>query len=107
MGIQVYFKGGNTIKNFLVAPKVKENITQKSGVIYRYECERLECDENYIEEFSRTFEERLKEHFRAPSSMYDCANFTGHHTGVHNFSIVGRKSHSLAKTIKEAMYKGQ
>ena len=35
MNIQVYFKGGNTIKNLLVAPMDKDSITQKSGVIYR------------------------------------------------------------------------
>ena len=28
----------------------------------------------------------------------------GHHTSLHNFSIVGRESHKLTRTIKEAMY---
>ena len=32
-GVQVYFKGGNTIKNFLVAPKDQDPIQKKSGVI--------------------------------------------------------------------------
>ena len=60
MGVQVHFKGGNTITNLLVAHKDKENITQKSGAIYRYKCDRVECDKEYIGESSRNFGERLK-----------------------------------------------
>ena len=39
-----------------------DNITQRTGVIYRYE-----CDDEYVGESARAFEERLKEYFRAPS----------------------------------------
>ena len=35
MGVQVHFKAGNIIRNVLVVPKDKDNITQKSGGIYR------------------------------------------------------------------------
>ena len=35
LGIQVYFKVGNTITNLTVIPKDKYTITQKSEVIYR------------------------------------------------------------------------
>ena len=77
MGIQVYFKEGNPIKNILVAPIDKDIITQKR-VIYRYKCNGLECDERYIGESARTSGERHMEHFRAPSSIYDHANITGH-----------------------------
>ena len=55
--VQVYFKGGNTIKNLLVAPKDQDNIQKKSGVIYRYKCDRVVCDEEYIRESPRTFGE--------------------------------------------------
>ena len=58
----------------------------------------MECDEDYIGESARTIWERLKKHFRALSSIYDHANITGHQT------IVGRESHNLARTIKEAIY---
>ena len=67
MAIQVHFKGGNAIISLLVGPKNKDDITQKSGVIYRNKCDRLECDEEYIRESVRTFGERLKENFSAPS----------------------------------------
>ena len=63
LGFQVYFKGGNTIKNLLVAPKDTDNIVQKSGVIYRYKCDKLGCDEEYTGKSERTFMERLKETF--------------------------------------------
>ena len=54
-GIQVHFKSGRTLKDELVAPKDKDHITKKSGIIYRFKCDRLECDEEYIGETSRTF----------------------------------------------------
>ena len=41
-GIQVFFKGGKTIKDLLMAPKDKDLITQKSDIIYRYKCDRVE-----------------------------------------------------------------
>ena len=65
-GIEVHFKSGKTIKDELVAPKDKDHITNKSGVIYRYKCDQLECDEEYIGETARTFGERFKEHLKAP-----------------------------------------
>ena len=65
-GIQTYFKGGNTIKSLLMTPKDKDHITKKSGIIYRFKCNRVDCDDEYIGESSRTFGERYKEHLKAP-----------------------------------------
>ena len=90
-GVQVHFKGGNTIKN-LMASKDKDPILKKSGVIYRYKCDRMECDEEYIGEFSKTFGERFKEYLKAPSPIYDHYNITGHKISLDNFSIVGRRT---------------
>ena len=103
-GVQVYFKGGNTIKNLLVAPKDQDPIQEKSGVIYRYKCDRVECDEEYIGESSRAFGERFKGHQKAPSPVYDHFNTTGHNITIDNFSIVGREDRSLNRAIKEALY---
>ena len=47
-GVQVHFKGGQTIKGLLMAPKDKDPITNKSGVIYRYKCSEDGCEEEYI-----------------------------------------------------------
>ena len=102
-GIQVYFKGGKTIKDLLVAPKDKEHITKKSGIIYRCKCDRLECDEEYIVESARTFGERFREHLKVPFPIYDHRNITGHTTTLENFSIVGREDKNLTRLIKESM----
>ena len=33
-------QGGNTIKSLLIVSKDKDNITQKTGITYRYKCDR-------------------------------------------------------------------
>ena len=103
-GIEVHFKSGKTLKDELVAPKDKDHITNKSGIIYRFKCDRLECDEEYIGETARTFGERLKEHLKAPSPIYDHSTITGHNANINNFSIVGREEHNLSRLIKESMF---
>ena len=103
-GVQVHFKGGKTIKNLLMAPKDQDPIKNRSGVIYRFKCNRVECDDEYIGESSRTFGERFKEHLKAPSPVFDHYNSTGHHVSLENFSIVGREEQNLMRAIKEALY---
>ena len=103
-GVQVYFRGGKTIKNLLMAPKDLDPMMKKSGVIYSYKCGRVECNEEYIGESSRTFGERFKEHQKAPSPIFDHFNNTGHSISVENFNIVGREDQNLKRAIKEALY---
>ena len=103
-GIEVHFRSGKTLKDELVAPKDKDHITNKSGIIYRFKCDRLECDEEYIGETARTFGDRLKEHLKAPSPIYDHSNTTGHDANISNFSIVGREEQNLSRLIKESMF---
>ena len=83
--IEVYFKGGTTIKNLLMSPKDKDPIQKQSRVIYRYQCDRVDCDEEYIGESSRTFGERFKEHLKPHSPIYDHSNITGHNVTINNF----------------------
>ena len=87
-----------------MAPKDKDPILKKGRVIYRYKCDRVEWDDKYIGESSRTFGERFKEHQKAPSPIYDHYNITGHKISLENFSIVGREDQNLMRTIKEALY---
>ena len=87
-----------------MTPKDRDLITQKSGIIYRYKCDRVECEDEYIGESARTFGERLKEHLKHPSPIYDHSTITGHDTTIDNFSIVGREDNNLMRLIKEAMY---
>ena len=87
-----------------MAPRDKDHILKKSGVIYRYSCDRVECNEEYIGESARTFAERFKEHQKAPSPVYDHSSRSGHEVNIDNFSIVGREDQNLIRTIKEALY---
>ena len=75
--------------NLLVAPKDLDPIQKKSGVMYRYKCDRVDCDEEYIGESSRVFGETFKEHQKAPSPIFDHFNTTVHSITIDNFSIVG------------------
>ena len=103
-GVQVYFKGGTTIKNPEMAPKDQDHIQKKSGVIYRYKCGRVECDEEHIGESSRTFGEGFRKQLKAPSPIFDHYNITGHNVTIDNFSIVGSEEQNLITTMKEALY---
>ena len=102
--MEVYFREGNTIKDLLAHPKDKNTILQKSGVIYRYRCGRVDCEDEYIGESGRNFVERLREHIRAPSPIIDHHNITGHEVSLDNFSIVEREENIIAINIKEAIF---
>ena len=65
-------------------PKDRAAITKQSNIIYWFKCRRTECDEEYIGESVRTFEERYKEHLKAPSPILEHPNITGHTTSVEN-----------------------
>ena len=69
--VNTYLKGGNTIKDLLVHPKDRDTILQKSEVIYRFRCGRVNCEEEYIDESGRTLAERFREHTKAPSPIHD------------------------------------
>ena len=99
----MHFKGGKTIKNLLTHPKDRDTILQKSEVIYRFRCGRVDCEEEYIGESDRTYAERFREHMKAPSPINDHHNTTGHEVSLNNFSIVGREDQNIARTIKEAI----
>ena len=87
-----------------MAPKDKDPMLKQSGVIYRYHCDRVDCDEEYIGESSRTFGERFKEHLKSPSPIHDHSNISGHQVTINNFEIVGREDLNQMRTIKEAIY---
>ena len=100
----MHLKGGPTIKNLLMTPKDKDPILKKSGVIYRFKCNRVECDEEYIGESARNFGERYKEHQKAPSPIHDHFNISGHTVSIDDFSILAGEDQNLLRTIKEAIY---
>ena len=83
------------------SPKSKGPITKKSEVIYRYKCDRVDCDEEYIGESSITFGERFNEHLKAPSPKYGHCNITGHTTRIDNFSLMGGRIRTSLEPSKK------
>ena len=65
-GIQVH----NTIQNLHMAPKDKDNMCQKSVVIYHYKLSHTNCPEQYIGKSGRTSSDRFREHLRAPFPIH-------------------------------------
>ena len=104
VGVQAYFKKGNSIKDLLVAPKDKDNNINKGVEIYRYKCKHLGCTVECIREKGRTFGDRYKEHLKASSSIYNHNNNRSHSNQEDNFSVMDRESQGVIRTIKEAMF---
>ena len=94
-GIQTFVKGNKTIKNILLSPNNMDPRQYKSGIIYWYQCHRLDCKDEYIREPARTFSERYKEPLKAPSPIHGHHTTNGHLTIMGNFSIIGRDRHGL------------
>ena len=103
-GIQIHFKGTNTIKQLLMAPQDKDSKLQNSWIIYKYKYPHINCTEEYIGKSGRTFGDRYEEHLKAPSPIYLHTTTTGHSVSPDCFSIVSRESQGLTRNIKEAMY---
>ena len=103
-GIHVHFKGTNTVKQLLMAPKDKDPKLTKSGIIYRYQCPNINCTEHYIGESGRSLGDRYREHLKAPSPIHMHTSTTGHPVSPDCFTIVDRESQGLTRSIKEAMY---
>ena len=62
-----------------------------------------DCEEN-IEKSGRTLGNRLKEHFRCPSPIYQHSQATEHPIRVDCFTIIDREAHCITGTIKEAIF---
>ena len=102
-GVAVHFKEGQTLKSILVSLKDKDTMTTINSVIYWYRCDKINCDEEYVGETSRTFGERYQEYLMASSPIFNHQNITGHNATVENFIIIGREGNSMARAIKKAI----
>ena len=101
-GVQVYFKGGNTIKNLLMAPKDEDTIQEKKLESF------IDTSVTGWNAMRRIFGERFKEHLKAPSPIYDHFNTAGYQVTTENVSIVreGRpESQQIDK--RSIVHKGQ
>ena len=91
-------------QSYKIQLKIKILPQRKASVIYWFKCDRIDCEDEYIGESSRTFGEKYKEHLKAPSPIFEHQNNTVHITSVENFKIIGREGHNMARAIKEAIY---
>ena len=85
-------------------PKDQDPKDNKSGVIYSYQCNHLDCNEEYTEETSRTLGVRRKEHLKQPSPIHRHIQQSGHGITKDSFNIIGREDWGQARTIKESIY---
>ena len=90
-GIQVHYRGTNTHRTQLVKPKDKDPKTQKGGIIYHYKCPHINCPDAYIGESGRALGDRVKEHLKAPSPIFQHSTTTGHALDSHNFNIIHKE----------------
>ena len=100
-GVQTHFKESTTIKQMLVRPKDKDPKDCQSNVIYSYQCKKMDCNEEYIGETSRTLGERYREHLIEPYPIHEHSIQTGHNGSEDNFNILGREDWVLTRLIKE------
>ena len=103
-GIQVHFKGTNTLRTALSNPKDKDPTTNQTGIIYKYQCPHVNCPRSYIGESGRSLGERVKEHFKAPSPIHLHSTTTGHPMDPNQFSVVHKEVNMQSRTIKEAIF---
>ena len=103
-GIQVHFKGTNTVKTLFMAPRDRDNRLKKSGIVCKLKCPHINFPEEYIGESGRTLGDRVKECLRAPSPIHQHSNTAGHPVSPDRFTIVHRESQGNTRNIKEAMF---
>ena len=94
---------GNTIKDMLVAPKDRDDITSKGGLyrgtsvtIWAVQWNALAGQVGHLGTGIRNIQELLP--------IYDNANTTGQSIQLDNLSIMDRESQGFLRTIKEAMF---
>ena len=102
-GIQVHFKGTNTLRTMLGNPKDKDPKNNQTCIKYHYKCPQINCPSAYIGGSGRSLGERVKEHFKTPSPIHLHSTTTGHPMDPEQFSIVHKEVNSQSRTIKEAM----
>ena len=103
-GIQVHFKGTNTLRTPLVKSKDKDSKMQKSGVIYNFRHSHINSSEAYTGESGRAFGDRIKEHLKAPSLIDHHSNTTGHPVSPDCFNIIDSEARGTSRNIKEGMF---
>ena len=97
----MHFKGGQTLKNLMVPPRIRTQLPRKA--VSSTCLDKIDCEDEFIGDSFKTFGERYKEHLKAPSPIFVHQNTTGHPTSVENFRIMGREGPNIARAFKEAL----
>ena len=93
-GIQVHFKGTNTLRTLLVRPKDKDPKLNKSDITYHFKCPQINCTDAYIGESGRAPGDKIKEHLKAPSPYINTV-FLQDTPSAHNVSTSYTKKHKV------------
>ena len=103
----MHFRGTNTVKTLLMAPKDKDHKLQNSGIMYNYKCPHTNCPEQYIGESGRKLGDKVKEHLRDPSPYISIAAPQGTQS-VQTVLTIHRESQGVTWNVKGGhVYKGQ
>ena len=97
-------QGHQHIKDSNRKPQGKGPQKNQRGIIYHYQCPQINCPSAYIGESGRTLGERVKEHFKASSTIHLHSTTTGHPMDAEQFNIVHKEVNSHFRTITEAMF---
>ena len=85
-------------------PKDQDPKEKKSGVIYCYQYEAIDCGEEYIGETSRTLGEHYREHLKEPFPVHVHSQHTSHQLNTDQSNIIEREGWDLSRLIKESIY---
>ena len=103
MGIQVHFKGTNTIKSLCIASKNRDHKLQKSGVIYNLNTHALSVQKNIYGNLIELLGKGSRK-FLGLHPFHYHSHSTGHLVSSECFTIVDRDLQVVFRNIKEAMY---
>lgn len=78
----------------------KEPLVSQSRVVYQYKCS---CDMSYVGYTCRHLHQRVSEHQRSNSSIYQHCFSSGHSFSTSRFTIIARCTTKLDCQIREAM----
>ena len=106
--VQVAMKPQQTLRQLLVRPKDKLKPEEKSGVVYKIDCE--DCSASYIGQTGRQLSVRIKEHRRATekgntldSGIAEHVAHTGH--GINwNAQVLEQEGIQRRRLVKEAVH---
>jgi hypothetical protein len=101
-GITVHVKPTNTIRSKLVAPKDKIPFLDKTGTIYRIQCN--DCQSQYIGETERPLKKRLQEHTRESSPVAAHMKDRDHQFDLKNVSIMSTDTQWFERGVKESIF---